>query len=134
MERSGVGSAGLLKQLDLKVVSDLPGVGCVHNEPLVNMALTLDTARSTKITTQLCQVSLRSTRSGTAEVVILVYRVSNESTTLDDFLRGDEQTQKEVSLLITEALMQALRDTDFRRVGGEPREGTPVIECHRCRL
>jgi hypothetical protein len=108
----------------------------VHYEPLVNIALTLDTARSTKITTQLCQVRLRSTvtRSGIADVVILVYRVSNESTTLDDFLRGDEQTQKEVSPLIMQTLMQALTDLDFRRVGGEPREGTPVVECHRCRL
>jgi alcohol oxidase len=29
LERSGVGSAKLLKQLDIKVVSDLPGVGYV---------------------------------------------------------------------------------------------------------
>jgi alcohol oxidase len=121
LERSGVGSANLLKQLDVKVVSDLPGVGCVHNEHLLKIALTLDTARNTKITTQLCQVSPQSTRSRcTVECVILVYRVSNESTTLDDFLRGDEQAQKEVSLMTMQTIVQALKELDIRRVGGEP--------------
>ncbi|KAG2757022.1 GMC oxidoreductase [Suillus brevipes Sb2] len=101
LERSGVGSAGLLKQLDIKVVSDLPGVGEEYQDHYTTLS---------------------------------IYRVSNESTTLDDFLRGDEQTQKEVSPLIMQTLMQTLTDLDFRRVGGEPREGTPVVECHRCRL
>lgn len=31
LERSGVGSADLLKKLDIKVVSDLPGVGFVDS-------------------------------------------------------------------------------------------------------
>lgn len=63
LERSGVGSAGLLKQLDVKVVSDLPGVGEEYQDHYTTLS---------------------------------IYRVSNESTTLDDFLRGDEQTQKEI--------------------------------------
>ncbi|KAG1760148.1 GMC oxidoreductase-domain-containing protein [Suillus occidentalis] len=63
LERSGVGSAGLLKQLDIKVVSDLPGVGEEYQDHYTTLS---------------------------------IYRVSNESTTLDDFLRGDEQTQKEI--------------------------------------
>ncbi|KAG1770753.1 GMC oxidoreductase-domain-containing protein [Suillus occidentalis] len=63
LERSGVGSAGVLKQLDLKVVSDLPGVGEEYQDHYATLS---------------------------------IYRVSNESTTLDDFLRGDEQTQKEI--------------------------------------
>ncbi|KAG6915105.1 hypothetical protein DXG01_013426 [Tephrocybe rancida] len=49
LERSGVGSGSLLQSLDIKVVSDLPGVG-----------------------------------------------VSNESHTVDDFLRGDKEAQKEL--------------------------------------
>ncbi|KAG6816544.1 hypothetical protein H0H87_005322 [Tephrocybe sp. NHM501043] len=49
LERSGVGSKNLLQPLDIKVVSDLPGVG-----------------------------------------------VSNESHTLDDFLRGNKEEQKEL--------------------------------------
>ena len=34
LERSGVGNAKLLKELDIKVVSDLPGVGYVPLYPL----------------------------------------------------------------------------------------------------
>ncbi|KAG2121219.1 GMC oxidoreductase-domain-containing protein [Suillus cothurnatus] len=63
LERSGVGSANLLKQLDVKVVSDLPGVGEEYQDHYTTLS---------------------------------IYRVSNESTTLDDFLRGDEQAQKEI--------------------------------------
>lgn len=63
LERSGVGSASLLKQLDVKVVSDLPGVGEEYQDHYTTLS---------------------------------IYRVSNESTTLDDFLRGDEKTQKEI--------------------------------------
>ncbi|KAG1741181.1 GMC oxidoreductase-domain-containing protein [Suillus lakei] len=63
LERSGVGSADLLKQLDVKVVSDLPGVGEEYQDHYTTLS---------------------------------IYRVSNESTTLDDFLRGDQQTQKEI--------------------------------------
>ncbi|KAJ6550861.1 methanol oxidase [Mycena vulgaris] len=58
LERSGVGAASLLKKMDIKVVSDLPGVG--HYTTLS------------------------------------IYRVSNESATLDDFLRGDKEVQKEL--------------------------------------
>lgn len=39
LERSGVGSAPLLKQLDLKVVSDLPGVGYVHHDTKVRYSV-----------------------------------------------------------------------------------------------
>ncbi|KAG1808623.1 GMC oxidoreductase-domain-containing protein [Suillus subaureus] len=63
LERSGVGSASLLKQLDVKVISDLPGVGEEYQDHYTTLS---------------------------------IYRVSNESTTLDDFLRGDEQAQKEM--------------------------------------
>ncbi|KAG1769548.1 GMC oxidoreductase-domain-containing protein [Suillus placidus] len=63
LERSGVGSANLLKQLDVKVVSDLPGVGEEYQDHYTTLS---------------------------------IYRVSNESTTLDDFLRGDQQAQKEI--------------------------------------
>lgn len=35
LERSGVGSSDLLKKLDIKVVSDLPGVGYVPFHPEV---------------------------------------------------------------------------------------------------
>ncbi len=40
LERSGVGDAKLLKKLDLKVVSDLPGVGYVSVFFLVHMSPT----------------------------------------------------------------------------------------------
>ncbi|KAG9312998.1 GMC oxidoreductase-domain-containing protein [Chiua virens] len=61
--RSGVGSANLLKQLNINVVSDLPGVGEEYQDHYTTLS---------------------------------IYRVSNESTTLDDFLRGEEKTQKEL--------------------------------------
>ncbi|KAG6381632.1 hypothetical protein JVT61DRAFT_231 [Boletus reticuloceps] len=63
LERSGVGSASLLKQLNINVISDLPGVGEEYQDHYTTLS---------------------------------IYRVSNESTTLDDFLRGDEQAQKEL--------------------------------------
>ncbi|KAK0206150.1 GMC oxidoreductase-domain-containing protein [Desarmillaria ectypa] len=63
LERSGVGDAKLLRKLDLKVVSDLPGVGEQYQDHYTTLTL---------------------------------YRVSNESFTLDDFLRGDKEVQKEL--------------------------------------
>lgn len=63
LERSGVGDAKLLKELDIKVVSDLPGVGEQYQDHYTTLS---------------------------------IYRVSNESETLDDFLRGDPQVQKEL--------------------------------------
>ncbi|KAF7333312.1 Alcohol oxidase [Mycena venus] len=63
LERSGVGSAELLKKLDIKVVSDLPGVGEQYQDHYTTLS---------------------------------IYRVSNESQTLDDFLRGDKEVQKEL--------------------------------------
>ncbi|KAG6888844.1 hypothetical protein C0995_005384 [Termitomyces sp. Mi166 len=63
LERSGVGSQGLLQNLDIKVVSDLPGVGEQYQDHYTTLS---------------------------------VYRVSNESFTLDDFLRGDKEVQKEL--------------------------------------
>ncbi|EIW74284.1 hypothetical protein CONPUDRAFT_67656, partial [Coniophora puteana RWD-64-598 SS2] len=63
LERSGVGSATLLRQLDIKVVSDLPGVGEKYQDHLSTLS---------------------------------IFRVSNESSTPDDFLRGDLSAQKEL--------------------------------------
>ncbi|KAF9456918.1 GMC oxidoreductase-domain-containing protein [Collybia nuda] len=63
LERSGVGSADLLKKLDIKVVSDLPGVGEQYQDHYTTLS---------------------------------IFRVSNETFTLDDFLRGDKETQKEI--------------------------------------
>ncbi|KAI5900355.1 alcohol oxidase [Schizophyllum commune H4-8] len=63
LERSGIGSASRLRRLDLKVVSDLPGVGEQYQDHYTTLTL---------------------------------YRVSNESFTLDDFLRGDKEVQKEL--------------------------------------
>ncbi|RDB21821.1 Alcohol oxidase 2 [Hypsizygus marmoreus] len=63
LERSGVGNAPMLKQLDIKVVSDLPGVGEQYQDHYTTLS---------------------------------IYRVSNESPTLDNFLRGDKDTQKEL--------------------------------------
>ncbi|KAL0948465.1 hypothetical protein HGRIS_011038 [Hohenbuehelia grisea] len=63
LERSGVGSGEILKKLDIKVVSDLPGVGEQYQDHYTTLSL---------------------------------YRVSNESNTLDDFLRGDPEVQKEL--------------------------------------
>ncbi|KAL1746376.1 GMC oxidoreductase-domain-containing protein [Schizophyllum fasciatum] len=63
LERSGVGSAGLLRKLDLKVVSDLPGVGEQYQDHYTTLTL---------------------------------YRVSNDSFTLDEFLRGDKEARKEL--------------------------------------
>ncbi|EGN97564.1 hypothetical protein SERLA73DRAFT_184316 [Serpula lacrymans var. lacrymans S7.3] len=63
LERSGVGSADMLRQLDVKVVSDLPGVGEQYQDHYTTLSL---------------------------------FRVSNESSTLDDFLRGNKQAQQEL--------------------------------------
>ncbi|KAJ7187243.1 alcohol oxidase [Mycena filopes] len=63
LERSGVGSAERLKKMDIKVVSDLPGVGEQYQDHYTTLS---------------------------------IFRVSNESATLDDFLRGDKEVQKEL--------------------------------------
>lgn len=63
LERSGVGNAELLKKMDIKVVSDLPGVGEQYQDHYTTLS---------------------------------IFRVSNESATLDDFLRGDKEVQKEL--------------------------------------
>ncbi|KAF8919526.1 GMC oxidoreductase-domain-containing protein [Mucidula mucida] len=63
LERSGVGDKKLMQKLDLKVVSDLPGVGEQYQDHYTTLSL---------------------------------YRVSNESFTLDAFLRGDKEAQKEL--------------------------------------
>lgn len=57
LERSGVGDAKLLKELDIKVISDLPGVGYVfENISEVNYIMAT-TATSTKTTTRRSPVS-----------------------------------------------------------------------------
>jgi len=61
LERSGVGDAKLLKKLDIKVVSDLPGVGEQYQDHYTTLS---------------------------------IFRVSNESFTTDEFLRGDKDTQE----------------------------------------
>ncbi|KDQ22914.1 hypothetical protein PLEOSDRAFT_1110004 [Pleurotus ostreatus PC15] len=63
LERSGVGNSRLLQKMDIKVVSDLPGVGEEYQDHYTTLSL---------------------------------YRVSNETNTLDDFLRGDKEVQKEL--------------------------------------
>ncbi|KAF5376477.1 hypothetical protein D9615_008621 [Tricholomella constricta] len=63
LERSGVGAKELLQKLDIKVVSDLPGVGEQYQDHYTTLS---------------------------------IFRVSNETNTLDDFLRGDKETQKEL--------------------------------------
>jgi len=63
LERSGVGDSKLLQKLDIKVVSDLPGVGEQYQDHYTTLS---------------------------------IYRVSNDSATLDDFLRGDKEVQKEL--------------------------------------
>jgi alcohol oxidase len=63
LERSGVGNSQHLQKMDIKVVSDLPGVGEQYQDHYTTLS---------------------------------VFRVSNESATLDDFLRGDKEVQKEL--------------------------------------
>ncbi|KAJ3523656.1 hypothetical protein NM688_g8691 [Phlebia brevispora] len=63
LERSGVGNGDLLRQLGVKVVSDLPGVGEEYQDHYTTLTL---------------------------------YRVSNETVTTDDFLRGVKEVQKEL--------------------------------------
>ncbi|KIM85095.1 alcohol oxidase [Piloderma croceum F 1598] len=63
LERSGVGSSGLLERLDINVVSNLPGVGEQYQDHYTTLS---------------------------------VFRVSNESSTVDDFLRGDKEVQKQL--------------------------------------
>jgi len=63
LERSGVGSKGLMEKVGLKCVSDLPGVGEQYQDHYTTLSL---------------------------------FRVSEESTTLDDFLRGDPEVRKEI--------------------------------------
>lgn len=63
LERSGVGSAELLRKMDIKCVSDLPGVGEQYQDHYTTLSL---------------------------------YRVANESETLDDFLRGVPEVQREI--------------------------------------
>ncbi|KAI0033192.1 alcohol oxidase [Vararia minispora EC-137] len=63
LERSGVGASDLLKKLDIKVVSDLPGVGEEYQDHYTTLS---------------------------------IYRVSEESFTLDAFLRGDPEARKEI--------------------------------------
>jgi len=63
LERSGVGNAELLRQLDINVVSDLPGVGEEYQDHYTTLSL---------------------------------YRVSNETQTTDDFLRGVKEAQQEL--------------------------------------
>ncbi|EPQ53030.1 alcohol oxidase [Gloeophyllum trabeum ATCC 11539] len=63
LERSGVGNGELLKKLDIKVVSDLPGVGEQYQDHYTTLS---------------------------------IYRVSNDSITTDDFLRGVKEVQREL--------------------------------------
>jgi len=63
LERSGVGSGDLLRQLGVKVVSDLPGVGEEYQDHYTTLTL---------------------------------YRVSNDTITTDEFLRGVQSVQEEL--------------------------------------
>ncbi|KAI0075405.1 alcohol oxidase [Panus rudis PR-1116 ss-1] len=63
LERSGVGNGDMLRQLGIKVVSDLPGVGEEYQDHYTTLS---------------------------------IYRVSNETATLDQFLRGVKEVQDEL--------------------------------------
>ncbi|KZV71491.1 GMC oxidoreductase [Peniophora sp. CONT] len=63
LERSGVGSKDLMQKLDLKCVSDLPGVGEQYQDHYTTLS---------------------------------IYRVAEETPTLDAFLRGDPEARKEL--------------------------------------
>jgi hypothetical protein len=60
LERSGVGDAKLLKNLDIKVVSDLPGVGCVSYFTLAHLQSHLMSCLESniRITTRPCPVGI----------------------------------------------------------------------------
>jgi len=78
LERSGVGSAQLLTKLEVPVVSDLPGVGEEYQD---------------HYTTLQCESIIGGLVVLSARLVLtparLVFRVSEESSTTDDFLRGE---------------------------------------------
>ena len=82
LERSGVGNGDLLRQLGIKVVSNLPGVGEEYQDHYTTLSSELS----------------RYVPSPRTKVynVFIVFRVSNETITLDDFLRGDKDVQREV--------------------------------------
>ncbi|KAF5362905.1 hypothetical protein D9758_007131 [Tetrapyrgos nigripes] len=63
LERSGVGDAKLLQKLDIKVVSNLPGVGEEYQDHYTTLS---------------------------------IYRASQESFTVDEFLRGNPEVRKEI--------------------------------------
>lgn len=61
-----------------------------------------------------------------------MYRVSNDSPTVDDFLRGVKEVQQEVSDASACTLrLRANREPDLQRVGGQPREGKVGFQLHR---
>lgn len=85
--------------MDIKCVSDLPGVGCAflsstfHTQPGERPSL----ANNTRITTPHFLVRSHSMSEDTpCDALCLVFRVSNESETLDDFLRGVPEIQREI--------------------------------------
>jgi alcohol oxidase len=109
LERSGVGKADLLRKLDIPVVSDLPGV----------RSPSLCSFPSSSLTVSLSPSPLRSVRSTRVRplpfpflnlpfslilsfadhyTTLQLFRVSPETTTSDDFLRGDQYTQDKVCL------------------------------------
>ncbi|THH29566.1 hypothetical protein EUX98_g4623 [Antrodiella citrinella] len=63
LERSGVGNGDLMRQLGIKVVSDLPGVGEQYQDHYTTLS---------------------------------IFRVSNETATTDEFLRGVKEVQDEL--------------------------------------
>ena len=83
LERSGVGNAEMLNKLGIKVVSDLPGVGEEYQDHYTTLS-----SEGPPFATRTSSLLIKSSP--------LVYRVSNDTVTLDDFLRGDKDTQKEL--------------------------------------
>ena len=81
LERSGVGSKDLMQKLDLKCVSDLPGVGEQYQD---------------HYTTLSSEAFLSLTLFTRTAYLSLVYRVSEETPTLDAFLRGDPEARREL--------------------------------------
>ena len=72
LERSGVGNGDLLRQLGIKVVSNLPGVGEEYQDHYTNLIRTSLSFPA--------PLSLSDSKT--------VFRVANETVTTDDFLRG----------------------------------------------
>ena len=87
LERSGVGNKELLGKLDINVVSNLPGVGEEYQD------------HYTTLSSQYILFIFGSVGVVDGPPPNTVYRVSNESTTADAFLRGVPEVRNEVCII-----------------------------------